>query len=724
MRYAPANLLITNHALRRWLAASFTLALVVNALPCYASVSSPATDATPTPDNVPAVGIAPLVGPIGKDGTPLSSGDDAAKTGSVSDSASSTASGADNSASSSSSAGGASAAPPNGPLTVDEVKIEGNRLVPTEDIMGVVKTHPGDKFDRDQVMQDLKAINGLGYFDDRSLQVTPERSATPNGVLLKIRVQENAPVSDFAFQGNKVLSSEEISKVFSDQLGKPQNLNQLSTAIDKVEQAYHDKGYILARVTDVKDDPDGSIGLTINEGVINNIQISGNHKTKEYVVKQYLKVKPGTVYNEKLVTADLRKLYGQGYFSDIRRSITPSPTDPDKYTLKVDVDEKRSGSVGLGGGLDSMYGPFGSMSFSDANFQGKGQVLSFNGQMGLGVANQLANTVNNGGTTFLPTNFQTYNIEASFIEPHLMGSNTSMAVSGFGRDLPSMLISEAGQRTLGATVNFTRSLGGNFSASLGLTGSNTTMQELAGANLPSMLSSMETRALSTGLATTAQQATNLATATRSTQLKGGTYASISPTIAYDTRDNRQDPTQGTLAKVTTSPSLGLGNPSYLKLGTSFARYTKIDETTTLVTGMSAGTGLGGMPAFGQYNLGGFNGIRGYRQFSDLGTGSSMLMVSTEVRKHLPFLAHSDNKVAKMIDKHVKWDSFFDAGQVGGNGITNSLLSRNTVGASFGFGLRLNLPMLGTVRLDYGFPILSSVMGGMTPRFTFGFGERF
>jgi outer membrane protein insertion porin family len=616
-------------------------------------------------------------------------------------------------------------AAPNGPLTVDEVKIEGNRLVPTEDIMGVVKTHPGDRFDREKVMQDLKAINGLGYFDDRSLQVTPERSTSnTNGVLLKIRVQENAPVSDFAFQGNKVLSSEEISKVFSDQLGKPQNLNQLSSAIDKVEQAYHDKGFILARVTDVKDDPDGSIGLTINEGVINKIEIAGNHKTKEYVVRRYLKMPPGSVYNEKLVTADLRKLYGQGYFSDIRRSITPSATDPDKYTLKVDVDEKRSGSVGLGGGLDSMYGPFGSLSFSDANFQGKGQVLSFNGQMGLGVANQINNIVNNAGTNFLPTNFQTYNIEASFIEPHVMGSNTSMAVSGFGRDLPSYLITEAGQRTLGASVNFTRSLGGNFSASLGLTGSNTTMQELAGTNLPTLLNGMETRALQTGLASTAQQATNLANATRASQLRGGTYASISPTIAYDTRDSKQDPTKGMIARVTGSPNLGLGNPSYLKLGATVAKYYKIDETTTLATGFSAGTGLGGMPAFGQYNLGGFNGIRGYRQFSDLGTGSSLLMASVEVRKHIPGLAHSDNKIAKMVDRHVKLDSFFDAGQIGGNGITNSLLSRSNAGASFGFGIRLNMPMLGVIRLDYGFPILSSVMGGMTPRFTFGFGERF
>lgn len=95
-------------------------------------------------------------------------------------------------------------------LTVDDVKIEGNRLVPTEDILKVVKTKRGDRFDRDQVVQDLKAINSLGYFDDQKLQGTPE--LTSSGVLLKIRVQENAPVTEFSFQGNQAVGSEELSK--------------------------------------------------------------------------------------------------------------------------------------------------------------------------------------------------------------------------------------------------------------------------------------------------------------------------------------------------------------------------------------------------------------------------------------------------------------------------------------------------------------------------------
>lgn len=209
-----------------------------------------------------------------------------------------------------------------GDYVVEDVKIEGNRLVPTEEIANVVKTKIGDKYDRDTVMQDLKAINNLGYFDDQSLQVNPE--LTGSGILLKIRVTENAPITQFSIRGNEAISTEELTKLFADQLGKPQNLNALSAAIEKVEQSYHDKGYVLAHVTEVKDDPDGSVELVINEGTIDNVEIVGNKKTKDFIIRNNIKLKPGAVYNEKVLTEDLRKLYGNGYFQDIRRSLVPS----------------------------------------------------------------------------------------------------------------------------------------------------------------------------------------------------------------------------------------------------------------------------------------------------------------------------------------------------------------------------------------------------------------
>lgn len=609
-------------------------------------------------------------------------------------------------------------------LTVDDIQVEGNRLIPTQNITSVFKTKPGDKFDRDQLMEDLKAVNEMGYFDDKSLQVTPERKSG-NKVLLKIRVQENAPITQFSVQGNNLVSSDEISKILNDQLGKPQNINQLSASVDKIEQLYHDKGFMLARVTDVKDFPDGSVNLTVNEGVIDKIEIVGNRKTKEFLIKNALKIKPGTAYNEKQLTADMRQLYANGYFQDIRRSLEPSATDPEKYNLKVEVEEKRTGSVGLGGGLDSYSGPFGQFSYNESNFRGRGQVLSVNSQVGSAMFSGVANNLNNGGQSFIP-NVRTYNLEASWIEPNLKGTNTSLAVTGFGRSYASMLVDQAQQRTLGASVTLTKPLAKGWSLSTGLTGEQTNLRDLGGfLGEQNTLLGMASRAVSTGRAMNMDQANMLAGQVRKDQMQGGLYLSIRPTLAYDTRDAAIDPTKGTSVRLSAGPSLGLTGNSFAKLGASVSKFVPVTKNTTLAFNMQGGAGFGGMPQFAQYRLGGWNGVRGYRQFSDLGAGTGLLMGTAELRTRVPFLPKDGGKMSQFVDKHVKIAGFLDVGAVSGGGLSNSLMGRNTLAASVGLGLRVKVPMLGLVRLDYGLPLIQSVMqGNFVPRFNIGFGEKF
>lgn len=614
---------------------------------------------------------------------------------------------------------------PEGDLTVEDVTVEGNRLVPDEDILNVIKTRRGDRFDRDQVMRDLKAVNGMGYFDDRSLQAVPELGSN-NGVLLKIRVQENAPVTQFAFQGNTVLSSEELSSLFTDQLGKPQNLTRLSQSIDKIEQAYHDKGFMLARVTDVKDDPDGSVSIKIDEGQISDIKVVGNKKTKDFIIRNAIKLKAGEVYNERQLTSDLRKLFGNGYFNDIRRSLTPDPQNPDKYQLKVEVDEKRTGSVGLGGGVDTIAGPFGSFSFSDSNFRGRGQVLSFSSQLGTGVFNGVTNTVNNGGTSFLPTNQRNFTAQIDYIIPTLKDGKTSLAFSGFARNYGSMMIDDANQRTIGSSITFSRQLKGHWTGSLGLIGEQTALRAFDGYT-GSAMDQIMNNAMRRGMdPTTAQM---FASRVRQQQLKGGLYMTLSPTAYYDTRDNAFDPHKGTFAKVTGGPSIGITGSSFGKLGASVSKFIPLGKETTLATNIQGGTALGGVPGFAQYRLGGWNGIRGYRAFSDLGTGTGLLMGSVELRRRLPFpkgdkTSGAGGMILSYIDKNVRGTTFFDFGAVGGNSLVNSMYSRGTLGASVGVGLRVNIPMLGLVRFDYGLPLVSTAMGRFTPRFTIGFGDKF
>jgi outer membrane protein assembly factor BamA len=68
--------------------------------------------------------------------------------------------------------------------------------------------------------------------------------------------------------------------------------------------------------------------------------------------------------------------------------------------------------------------------------------------------------------------------------------------------------------------------------------------------------------------------------------------------------------------------------------------------------------------------------------------------------------------------------FGDAGQVSGSTTYNNLLTRNSQAGSVGLTLRMNLPMVGAVRVDYGMPVISTLLGARTPRITFGFGNNF
>jgi len=80
-------------------------------------------------------------------------------------------------------------------------------------------------------------------------------------------VEGDVPIKSITFSGNTVLSAEDLRRFSDDQLGRPADVNALCRAILSLEKAYRDKGLLLAVVSDVKKDPDGSLSITIIEGI-------------------------------------------------------------------------------------------------------------------------------------------------------------------------------------------------------------------------------------------------------------------------------------------------------------------------------------------------------------------------------------------------------------------------------------------------------------------------
>ena len=581
-------------------------------------------------------------------------------------------------------------------ITIQDIQIEGNTLVTKEKILNQLKAKPGLKFSRELVKEDLKSIYDRGYFTER-LKAVPEPG--PTGITLRIQVEENVPVAGFNITGNEAISTDEILSILGGQAGLPQNITELNQAVSKIEKLYADKGYILARVKKVSDDPDGIINMAINEGMIDSVEIDGNVKTKDYVIKRNLTVKPGEIYNEDKLKQDLTRIFGTQAFSDVRRVISPSMEDPEKYKLTIEVDEKKTGSISLGGGVDTLTGLFGQAGYIDNNFLGRGQEVSTNVLVGSGCILDDKDVLDRAS----------YQFEAKFVEPRLMQSMTSMQVNAFGRDMASYQIPLSVERRIGGQVEFARPL--------------KQVKHLAG----SVSIGYEDVDMSEGDSDEINRIfreKGIDIAERAEQLKGGTFISLGPSVVYDSRNSVLNPTNGWYIGASFKESFAIMDSeaeTFGKATLAVRKFFPVGEKSTFVLGGKMGSKLiGTVPEFEAFRLGGPYTVKGFRE-GDVGNGEGFMMATAEFRTPIPFV----NKFLNYkIVRDLRLAFFMDAGQLFDETLTNNLYNYPGYAVSIGSGLIVPLPYLGPIRVDYGYPLTSVGAENKRGRFTFGIGERY
>ena len=210
---------------------------------------------------------------------------------------------------------------------INDIEILGANIIKPDFILTKISLKKGDLYDKERMQQDLKTIYKLGYFTER-MKAVPIKNE--NGTIsLKIILEENIPVTDFTIEGNTVVATEELMQHLLPLKGRPQNISAINAAMEKINECYYSKGYILSKIDFIYDDPDGTLNLSITEGKINKILITGNEKTKEYVIERNIMTEPGTVYNENIVKQDLVRLYSTQAFKDVNRTIEVSDENPD-----------------------------------------------------------------------------------------------------------------------------------------------------------------------------------------------------------------------------------------------------------------------------------------------------------------------------------------------------------------------------------------------------------
>ena len=579
---------------------------------------------------------------------------------------------------------------------ISDIEILGSNIIKPDYILSKMKLKKGALYDKDLMQQDLKTIYKLGYFTERMKAVPAKNS---NGTIsLKIIVEENIPITDFTVEGNTVVSSEEIMQYLLPLKGKPQNIAAINYAMEQINQCYYNKGYILSKIDSIYDDPDGTLNLSITEGKINSISIKGNEKTKEYVIERNIMTEPGTVYNENQMKQDLVRLYSTQAFKDVNRSIEASPDDPDKYDITIELKEQRTASVSIGGGLDSATGVFGSLGISDNNFRGRNQRVSVSGMVGSGVLmsdSSIMHKVN-------------YQGEISFFEPHFLNADNSLMSKIYYRDLGSYTVPLAMERRIGIENTIAHRLKTNkrMSSTLTVGGEYVNLREGDYGKISSLYASH-----------------GLNIADRAKELNGGFFLKIAPGLSYDSRDSAINPRHGVVASVRYEESFGLSqfNQTNGRLTGMAKKYIPVAKKSSLTF-----TGRGGLrvhggentPEYMAYRLGGPYTIRGYK-VNGVGTGTSFIMGSAELATPIPF----SDRLKLAFLQNLRITFWVDAGTIFNPTNSSIIYDRPGHAITAGVGLKLNMPGVGPLSVDYGIPLTNpGPNGNRHGYFTFGVGD--
>lgn len=578
---------------------------------------------------------------------------------------------------------------------VSNVQVVGANAVSPDYIISKFNLHAGDVYKPESVQAGLKNLYQLGFFTDRMKAVPIENK--DGSITIKIVVEENLPVTNVTIEGNSAVSTEELMQYMIPLIGQPQNIGKINDAIEGINDCYNSKGYILARVSAISDDPDGTINVNIVEGEINKIMIAGNKKTKEYVIARNIMTEPGTVYNDNIIKKDLVRLYSTQAFKNVDRSIEPCEDDPNKFNVTINVEEQRTATISLGGGLDSHTGAFGSVGVSDNNFRGVNQRLAINGLVGSGI-------IMSDSTIKDHMNLQG---ELSFFEPYFLNADNSFMSKLFYRSLGSYQVPLAVEERFGIEATIGHKIKSN---------------EHLSSTLSFGLEKINVMEGDRNSITNMYAAKGLDIAQRAKQLQGGLFFNISPGIVYDTRDSALNPRNGVLATARYDESFCFDefNKTNGKLSGMVKRFIPIAKFSSLSFTARAGGKIHGddMPEVMAYRLGGPYTIRGYK-VNGVGTGDAFIMGSVELATPVLFL----DRLKANFFKNLRLTFFVDAGKLFRPYITDTLYDRPMQAITAGVGLKLYIPGVGPLSVDYGIPITNpGQYGSKGGYFTFGVGD--
>lgn len=529
------------------------------------------------------------------------------------------------------------AADPTG-KTITSITVTGNTTVPEATIMGAVKLKPGEALTADKVKQDMQAIYELGTFFD----VVSNFNEVPEGVQVVYTVMENPVLQEIIIKGNTKVSSDKLSSMLTVKTGSILNSKALNENVRSIETYYHDQGYILTKVSDVAMGTGGVLTITINEGMLEGIEVKGNEKTKTHVITREMKLKPNQPFNVKDAKRSMQKVYNLGYFEDVNMKLNPGK-EPNAIVLETTVVEQKTGRFSIGGGYSKSDGMIGIIELGDDNFRGTGDKVKLHWEFGGSASNK--------------------NYEISYNRPWLDDKQTSLGFSFYDMTNEYTDYDDDGHET--ASYDKRRK------------GFDITLGRPQGEYVQNYITLKQRKDEYVEWVS----GENYLEDPEYLKNNFGTTRSISLMRVYDSRDNVFSPTEGNRVALTAEfagKALG-GDFNYNKYTAETRNYLKVGHAQVVALRGTVGYADGKMPDSGRFAVGGSDTLRGYRD--DQFKGNKMLAATAEYR--FP------------IAKKVEGVAFTDVGKAW----TGEGYKLNDLEASVGVGIRVSTP-IGPIRLDY------------------------
>lgn len=244
-------------------------------------------------------------------------------------------------------------------------------------LMPLIQTKAGDRLTLDGVKADVSSLGSTGVFS----QIVPTLEAVPEGVRLNYITKANPVIHGVEFSGNTVFTSEQLTEMLGIQDNSVLNTTLLGQKMQDIEKLYLQQGYLLYSVPDIQVTPDGILKIDIAEGVVEDITIEGNDKTKDYVILRELRYKKGQPFNKFTASRSMERLYNLGFFEDVNMKLLPG-TKPHEVITEIDVVEQKTGVISVGAGYSESDGMVGILELGENNFRGTGDKVNFHWEFG------------------------------------------------------------------------------------------------------------------------------------------------------------------------------------------------------------------------------------------------------------------------------------------------------------------------------------------------------